>query len=262
MTKLDAVILAGADNHGSLAACTDTPYEAMIDIQGRPMVEYVVDALRASAGVGRIAVVGPAHVLDPVLKDKVFRVVQSGHSIVENLLIGIEMLQPTGKILVVTADIPLLTTAAVDDFLRLCQGREAAIYYPICSRETSERKYPGMRRTYVTLQEGTYTGCNIFVLDPAVVLKWHKTIERAVAVRKSPIGMARLLGFWFMVKFLLGRLTIQDAERRVAQVLGCPVAAVVSEFPEIGVDVDKPSDLELVTRHYRQAGALPPSLQG
>jgi GTP:adenosylcobinamide-phosphate guanylyltransferase len=234
----------------------------MIDIQGKPMIEYVVDALRASGGVGRIAVVGPAHVLDPVLKEKVYRVVQSGQSIVENLLIGIEMLQPVGKILVVTADIPLLTTAAVDDFLSLCQSREAGIYYPICSRETSERHFPGMRRTYVTLREGTYTGCNIFVLDPAVVVKWHKTIERAVAVRKSPIGMARLLGFRFMVKFLFGPLTIAEAEKRVAQVLGCPVAAVVSEFPEIGVDVDKPSDLELVTRVYRRLTGPPPALQG
>ena len=81
MTKLDAVILAGADTHGSLATCTDTPYEAMIDIQGKPMVEYVVDALRASSSVGRITVVGPAHVLDPVLREKVYSVVQSGHSI-------------------------------------------------------------------------------------------------------------------------------------------------------------------------------------
>lgn len=255
MTKLDAVVLAGADNHGSLAACTDTPYEAMIDIQGRPMVEYVVDALRASAHVDRIAVVGPEHVLGPVLADKVFRVVQSGEGIVENLLIGLEILQPRGKILVVTSDIPLLTTDAIDDFLARCEKREADIYYPICRKENNEAKYPGMRRTYVALREGTFTGGNIFLLNPATVVKWRKEIERAVAVRKSPIGMAKLLGFRLMVKFLLRTLSVQEAEERVAKVLGCPVAAVETTYPEIGVDVDKPSDLELVTRHYRSLAA-------
>lgn len=255
MPKLDAIVLAGADNHGSLAACTDTPYEAMIDIQGKPMVEYVVDALRQSAHVGRVAVVGPEHVLAPVLEGKVYRVVQSGSSIVENLLIGISILQPAGRVLVVTADIPLITTAALDDFVERCQGFDADICYPICRKEANEAKYPGMRRTYATLREGTFTGGNIFVLNPAMVVKWRREIERAVAVRKSLVGMAKLLGFRLMVKFLLGRLSIREAEERVARVLGCPVKAVETTYAEIGVDVDKPSDLELVTRHYRGLSA-------
>jgi GTP:adenosylcobinamide-phosphate guanylyltransferase len=255
MTKLDAVVLAGADNHGSLAACTDTPYEAMIDIQGRPMVEYVVDALRNSEHVGRIAVIGPEHVLGPILEGKVYRVAQSGQSIVETMLIGIEVLQPSKNVLVVTADIPLITTEAIDDFVGNCEKVRADIYYPVCRKEENEKKYPGMHRTYATLREGTFTGGNIFVLNPAMVIKWRREIERAVAVRKSVIGMARLLGFRLMVKFLLGSLSLREAEDRVARVLGCPVAAVESTFPEIGVDVDKPSDLELVTRHYRRLAA-------
>ncbi|MGE5553433.1 MAG: NTP transferase domain-containing protein [Betaproteobacteria bacterium] len=262
MTKLDAVVLAGADNHGSLAACTDTPYEAMIDIQGRPMVEYVVDALRRSENVDRIAVVGPEHVLAPILAGKVYQVVQSGHSIVENLIIGIEMLQPTGKIMVVSADIPLLTTAAIDDFVKQCASREADIYYPLCRKERNEAKYPGMRRTYVALREGVFTGGNIFILNPSMVIKWRREIERAVAVRKSPIGMAKLLGFRLMVKFLLRTLSVREAEERVAKVLGCPVAAIETAYPEIGVDVDKPSDLELVTRHYRTLAAPGKNVQG
>lgn len=261
MTKLDAVVLAGADIHGSLAACTDTPYEAMIDIQGRPMVEYVVDALRGSAHVGRVVVVGPEHVLGPVLDGKVYRVAQSGNSIVENLLIGIEMLQAEGKILVVTGDIPLLTTAAIDDFIARCAGLAADICYPICRKETNEGKYPGVHRTYATVREGTFTGGNIFILHAEVIIKWRRQIERAVAVRKSVIGMAKLLGFRMMVKFLLGRLSLREIEDRVAQVLGCPVKAVETDYPEIGVDVDKPSDLELVTRHYRALAPGKP-LQG
>ncbi len=255
MTKLDTVVLAGADNHGSLAACTDTPYEAMIDIYGRPMVEYVVEALRNSANVGRIVVVGPEHVLGPLLAGKIYRVAQCGESIVENLLIGIEMLHPTGKIMVVSADIPLLTTAAIDDFVERCRSREADIYYPICRKEENEAKYPGMRRTYAELREGVFTGGNIFILNPDIVVKWRREIERAVAVRKSVLGMAKLLGVRLMLKFLLHSLSLREAEARVAKVLGCPVAAVETTYPEIGVDVDKASDLELVIRYYRSLAA-------
>lgn len=251
---MDVIILAGADNHGPLAACTDTPYEATIMIQGRPMVDYVVDAVIQSKAAGRVVVVGPEHVLAPILSSKVYRVAQCGHSIVENLLIGLEILQPRGKILIVTSDIPLITTEAIDDFVARCEGGGADVYYPICPKEGNEAKYPGVMRTYVKLREGIFTGGNLTVLDPGVVAKHHRTIERAVAMRKKPGQMARLLGFRLLVKYLLHTLSIHEVEERVHKMFGFRGVAVICPYPEVGIDVDKPSDLDLVIRHYRGRG--------
>jgi hypothetical protein len=43
-------------------------------------------------------------------------------------------------------------------------------------------------------------------------------------------------------------LRISMLERAVSRMLDAKVAAVVSAYPEIGEDVDKPSDLEVVRR--------------
>jgi NDP-sugar pyrophosphorylase family protein len=59
----DAIILAGGENSKQLSALSPQPYEAMIEIAGKPMVSYVAQALAESPRVGRIFVIGPVQVL-------------------------------------------------------------------------------------------------------------------------------------------------------------------------------------------------------
>jgi hypothetical protein len=111
-----------------------------------------------------------------------------------------------------------------------------------------------VKRTYVHLKEGTFTGGNLVVIDPAILVKHHLMIQRAVAMRKKPGQLARLLGVRLLIKFLLRTLSIHEIEARVAKMLGFKGAAIICPYPEVGIDVDKPSDLDLVIRHYRGRG--------
>jgi len=66
---VDAVVLAGAANDGKLAMCDDAEYEALISIQGRPMVSYVLNTLRRCEQIGTIVLVCPKEVsesIDPI----------------------------------------------------------------------------------------------------------------------------------------------------------------------------------------------------
>lgn len=252
MTETDVVILAGADNHGPLKECADEPYEALISINGHPMVEYVVQAVLRSRYVKRVVVVGPKEELEPVVGPQVYKVVERGRDMVENILLGIEALQPiTGKVLLVTSDIPLISPEAIDDFLERCTSHQADVYYPIVRREANEEKYPGVRRTYVHLKEGVFTGGNMALLDPDVIRRCYQTIEQAVIMRKKPLQLSRLLGVKFIVKLLLRRLSIHEIEDRVHHKLGFVGRGIISPYPEVGIDVDKPSDLDLARQVCR-----------
>lgn len=243
---MDAVILAGAKNDGALRSVSNSPYEADIPLAGRPLLDYAVQPLTGVRGVERIVVVGPGEILSADLRDKVWRIVPCGASMVENLRLGLAALATKEKVLLLTADLPLLTAEAIEDFLERCRAREADVYYPIVERGPIEQRFPGVRRTYATLREGTFTGGNIVLLAPDAVTKHFATIERAVALRKSPLQLARLLGLVFLGKLLIGRLSIGEVEQRIEKKLGLRGAAVVTPYAEIGIDVDKPSDLALV----------------
>lgn len=250
--KVDAVVLAGAMNQGALREESSAEYEALIDVAGRPIIDYVLQALLSSQYIDRVVVVGPDS-LEVLINDKRITVTPHGASLAENIKLGLAHLSRTEKkVLLVTADIPLLTAEAVEDFLRRCEREDAAIYYPIVSKEANESAYPGVRRTYVRLREGVYTGGNLVLLAPEVIDRSYAILEKAIAMRKKPAQLARLLGLRFILKLVLHRLTIPEIERQAERILGFKGVAICSPYPDIGIDVDKPSDLELVRKALGQ----------
>lgn len=247
-----AVVLAGAKNAGKLEEVSDASHEALISIMGRPMVHYVIDALKASESIDRIVLVGP---VDPLKVEGEFEgvdLVQSGSSMVENIQIGIDHLGEDRPVLVVTSDIPLLVAEAVDDFISRTESVSADLYYPIIAKEINDERYPGVRRTYVRLKDGIFTGGNLALVEPEIVPACREVFARAVALRKKPWKLSRLLGFAFIFKLLFNRLTLQEIEARVETVLGFRGVAVITPYPEMGIDVDKPDDFQLVEKLLRE----------
>lgn len=250
-----ALILAGAPNDGPLKEAGQARYEALIEIGGRPMVEYVLDVLREAPTVGPVAIVGPPADIRAAVTLKDELLVEPGGGLLDNLERGARALRSaghTGHLLVVTSDIPLVTVEALEAFLARCRerregasGADFDAYYPMVRREASEARFPGVRRTYVGLRDGQFTGGNFALLNPDMVIERRHLFDQVVALRKDPVGMARLLGFGFIVNFLLRRLSAGDIERIVREKLGIHGAVIDVPHAEVGFDVDKPSDLAI-----------------
>ncbi|HOB08289.1 MAG TPA: nucleotidyltransferase family protein [Limnochordia bacterium] len=244
--QVDAIVLAGAKNDGKLREISPSPYEALILINGKPMLNWVVDALKSSEHVGRIVVVGYPEFKEYMDDDIVL--LECGESLVENIEIGIDYLGAKNHVLVVTSDIPMLTVEAVDDFLSRCRDQDQDMFYPIVSKEVNEAVYPGVTRTYVKIKDGTFTGGNMVLVAPKLIQESKVVIQRVVALRKKPFEIVKLLGFRILVKFVFRCLTIAEVERRVKHHFGINAKAVIISYPQIGTDVDKPSDWELACK--------------
>jgi GTP:adenosylcobinamide-phosphate guanylyltransferase len=242
---VDAVVLAGAANDGKLAMCDDAEYEALISIQDKPMVSYVLDTLRRCDQIETIVLVCPKEVsesIDPV-SDLV--PVEGRGALLENLGLGLAQLDPDKPALIVTGDVPLLTWEAICDLLAQAEARPAEIYYPVVRKEACESKFPGIKRTYMTISDGTLTGGNIALVKPSALKACGKFLDQAIATRKKPWMMGSVLGIRLILKFLVGRLSIGDIERRLEFLTGVKAMGVISDYAEIAFDVDKPKDLEL-----------------
>ncbi|WP_347489663.1 nucleotidyltransferase family protein [Desulfoscipio sp. XC116] len=251
---IDALVLAGSPNNGALKECSAARYEAMIDIKGKLMVEYVVDALKKCERIGRIAIVGPQNELAAHFQSGGREVlVNHGGNLTENVLRGLRELPGTQKVLLVTSDIPLITQRAIENFIDLCGDGQADLYYPVVPREVVEKQYSATKRTYVQLKEGVYTGGNIFLFNPGIVEECMPRGQKLVDARKSPLKLCRLVGLIFLIKFLTKNISLQEAQKKVSRLLGIKGQVVISPYPEVGVDVDKPSDLELVNKQLELA---------
>ncbi len=235
---MDAIVLAGGSADDSLAARYGVASKTLVPVRGRPMVEYTLEALRATSQINRIIYVGPIPLrgLEPAPDVAI----PDQGSMLGNLESALTETR-SRRVVVASGDNPFITPAAVRDLLE--RAPEVALVYPVIPREVVEERWPGMRRTYARLREGVFTGGNLILLDKSLFERALPLARRIVALRKKPLALARTVGWGILLKLLLGRLSIQDVERRAEQLLGVPMRALVTRYAEVGVDADSEEDI-------------------
>lgn len=230
---MEALVLAGGRT-----SKLPVSRKADLPIGDRTMVDYVIAALEAVPAVQNVT----------VARDE-------ADSLIDNLLGAIAQLSagPDDLVLIASCDIPFLTPEAVLDFLARCEpGHD--FYYPIVRKESCDRRFAGVQRTYVRLREGVFTGGNLVLVRAAILPPLADRLQRLFANRKSPVKLSRELGFGVAVQLvlsaLLRTLSVSALERRVSRSFDIRAKAVYSEYAEIGTDIDKESDLELLQRFW------------
>ena len=251
--KYDAVILAGGESTSNLRKIAPYRNEALIKIGKYPMIYYVYRALRQSASIRTIVISGPVDALKTIFpREEKLLFACSGENAIASFSNAIDVLQQYGisdRILVMPTDIPLITTPAIDDFIRRSEEIEADFYYSITTKEINDIKFPGVTRTYVKLKEGTFTGGNLFIVNRSVIKRVLDMALKLVMRRKNPLAMARLFGLNLVIRYITRQLSIEATEKRFQEVVGIKGKAIISPYAEVGIDVDKPSDLQLAQKH-------------
>lgn len=251
--SLPAVILAGGGRDDKLALAAGAPCKALVRLNGRPLMAWVAEALQLSELVERVvAVEGPNRSLTDDGQPLLPIVTAHGTGFADTLLAAVEAFPNAERILVATADLPLLTPEAVDGFIRSCQESAGELSYPVVQAEAFDRAFPGRGKTVVRLREGRFTGGNLAIVTRRFVLEQGSAIERTFDRRKSPVGLAAMFGLSFILRLVTGRLRLVDLERRGTEMLGAQLRAVPVQWPEIGFDVDDPDDLDLALSFLRE----------
>lgn len=247
--KFDALVVAGGKNDGALKQLSDQKYESLIEIDGKPMVQHVIDAVKKVEEIDDVVIVGPEE-LNEVTENNYNIIIPEGEMI-NNIKRGIEALNNQNHILIITSDIPLVTPEIIREFLHRCEKeKKYDLFYPLISKEINLKKYPEVERTYVHLNEGVFTGGNLVLVSPHIIqgpLDWY---NRILNLRKKPLQMSKMLGFKFIIKFIFRKLSISDIEERITEIIDHECKALIFEYPEIGFDVDKPSDLKMMREKY------------
>lgn len=247
--SLDAVVLAGGP-HDELAARTaGAPNKAFLEIHGVTLVERTLRALRESSSVGRIVVVAPSSMRGAAALSLADEVRPDGVRIRDSLRSGLAGFDPNAGLLVSASDLPVLSPESIDDFISRAKAADAGLTYGCIEKATHMAKYPDAPHTWARLRGGTYCGTGLITLRPRVWPALENVIERLGQARKNPLKLASLFGWRILWRYALGRLTIAQAEARASYVIGANVRAIVSPYAEIGLNVDRLSDIALAEKY-------------
>lgn len=254
--KVDAVVLAGGAGE---VIDPDARFKGLLPIAGKPMVEWVVDALNEAPSIAEVAVVVPTAEDLGIWVNKVDKLVVADQAFFKNVLAGLGAFRSDRPALIITGDLPALHAEDVEDFIEAALATKADFVYPLVRKQDMIEQFPGSKRTYIRLVEGEITGGNMMLVNPQLGERNKFIGQKLFDTRKSALRMAGALGFSFVVKLVTGRLRVVDVERKMTQLLGGRGAAVFSARAAIGADVDKPIDVivaekVLYARSGRSAG--------
>jgi len=148
-------------------------------------------------------------------------------------------------LLVTTVDHALLRPEWVSDFIADASG-DADIAILLAPEALVRAAAPTTQRTYLAFRDGRYSGCNLFLLKTDRALQaidlWRKVEQH----RKQPWKIAALLGPLMLGRYLLGLMTLDETVGRIGALAGVKAVAIRARHGLAAVDVDKPSDLDLV----------------
>jgi hypothetical protein len=248
MSFATAVVLAGSRPGGDpFAESYGTDLKALIPIVGEPMVRRPVGALLESINIGPVRILAqqPDRIREALPDDPRISVEASGDTIastLERMCVDPNLQWP---MLVTTADHALLTADMIADFLGQAKGADVAV--GVVSRNALLKRLPLTKRTWLKFRGGAYSGANLFLLGGPRVRSMLELWRSNEQNRKKAWRMLLTLGFFAFLGALLRLRTLQQTLDAVGRKLGLTIRAVELSDPLAAVDVDKPSDHELVT---------------
>ena len=245
LIRLTAVVLAGGPRDGVSALAPGAPNKAFVPIGGVTLVERTIRALRSSARVGRIVAVAPRVPGALAALGEADEIRNDGATMSESLRSGLGGLAPDDLVLVCASDLPVLTAEAIDEFVGLAEAGDADLTYACVERRVHETRFPSVPHTWATLHDGTYCGGGCVLIRPRALPGLEGLLGRLGRARKNPVRLASIFGPGVLLRYVLRTLTIAAAERRGTELLGAPVRAAVCRYPEIAINVDRPSDVPI-----------------
>ena len=248
---MDAIVIAGGipRPEDPLYTYSHGDSKALIDVAGKPMVQWVLDALGNAKQVDNVIIIGLSPKSGITCKRPIYYVSNQGRMLA-NIVAGVDKALELNKrnkyVLVVSSDIPTLKSEMVDWLVKTCMETKDDLYYGVCPKDVMEARFPGSKRTYTHLKDMDVCGADMNLTHVRMATEHLDMWESLIGSRKSPLKQAGIIGFGTLFALFTRRLTLEDAVKRVGDRIGIKGRAIVWPYAEPCMDIDKPSQLELL----------------
>ncbi len=267
---IDVVVLASGLNKIPLYEGYEPGYKALIPYQGKASIHYVLDAIRKVKGIRRIFVEGPTELLSKELESRIAqdRIVlqEGGETFVDSVVIGLEHFRASPAVLFVAADLPLIASDAITDFLVGCAGaptpRKENLFVSAVPKESYIGAFTKYTKPFNRYRDVTLCHGNLFLATPSLLEQpgIRDRVQQLYAGRKT-IKTALAFGWKVALTYVIGVellhiLTLQQMADIASRELGFGVNPILVNHPEIAIDVDEPADYEFVRERLKKRAEL------
>jgi molybdopterin-guanine dinucleotide biosynthesis protein A len=250
------LLLAGGGMPDDLKAASGASKRCLITLDGKTLLERMLDALNVALDSPRIAVNLGANEQGAELLlafgDGVSYYTCDG-GLLDAIIKGLDLLQAEAgrdigveNVLLVNVDLPLVNATHVKDLVGDAQGLGADAVWPIVEKGIVMKAFPDTKRTWVKTKQGTFTGGNIFLVKPRLIWDNRALLEKAYQNRKNPMAIASLFSPSLIMRLMSGTISVPDLEESFSKKFNAKLRLLIFRHPEVAVDLDKLDDYTLM----------------
>lgn len=248
---MDAIVTAGGIPlpEDPLYPYTNGDSKALVDVAGKPMIQWVLDALGDARHIDNVIIIGLSPKSDISCKKPLHFISNQGRmlaNIVAGVKKSLELNPRTEYVLVSSSDIPGINADMVDWLVETCMQTREDIYYGVVPRMVMEARYPGSNRTYTKLKDIQLCGADMHITHVRMATEHLDMWEELIGNRKSPLRQAATIGFGTLFKVATRSITLDELVKVITKRLDITGRPIIWKHAEPGMDVDKPHQLELV----------------
>jgi hypothetical protein len=263
--KLPFIILAGSPSErDSLMEYANVDYKSLIEVKGKTMISHIIDAVIDSHMASYLLISGiPEDLVQipdtfdkslveflPLKGEQVDNVVNTATHLFQR---GNEdpriFLSGTPHAVILTSDVPALTSGIIKRHLQNCGDRSASFYYAVVHQSKMDARFPNNGRSWIKVDRENYCGGDVMLVDVTVAKPSYPILKKILENRKNFVKAL----FWAspitFFKFIFKRVGMKDVERLMTKIFGFESRLIISEDAEVAFDVDKPFQLDIIREH-------------
>ena len=230
---MDAIVTAGGipQPQDPLYSYSHGNSKALIDVAGKPMIQWVLDALGDAKHVDNVIVMGLSPKSGVTCKKPLHFLSNQGRMLA-NIVTGVnkslELDADNEYVLIVSSDIPTLRPEMVDWLVDTCMQTDDDLYYGVCKREVMEKRFPDSKRTYTRLKDVEVCGSDISVSHVSMATEHLDMWESLIGTRKSPLKQASMIGLDTFFQVFTRSITLETLPQKF------PSASAFRDVPSSG----------------------------
>ncbi|MFU8827604.1 MAG: NTP transferase domain-containing protein, partial [Brevefilum sp.] len=245
--------------------------KALLPFLGKRLIDWPLEAINQSPYVEGLYLIGlseedvkfdfPVHYIP----------VKTTAEFADKLLAGIEYIAEQGKkpdlVVISTTDAPGIQTKDINRFFEELQAFNGAEFVlSFVPEALIEAAFPGSGRVVLRFRDHQLVPGELYALSPRAI-RIGKPLIAGISQRRrqinrqvtniSPSPVIRLLAqkplMWgVIIKYLLGRATLADAEWAFSKSFDCQTRGVIIPDAGFGMDMDLPEDYERLKTYVQE----------
>ena len=229
------------------------PLKALLPIHGKPMLEWVIDAIKSSEMIRRIFIVGMEKKQLPY--DDVIYIPHPPESKItdklqawSNWFIDHEGELPE-YVAIASGDIPTVNSEAIDYFIKNALSKNADFVQSVVTKELMEETFPSSGRSFYDFNRTRICAGDLYLFRSSKFPKAKRKLQKIQEKRKNFFLIVFFLSPFKAIKAMKGKLTLKKAEKIFKRALGIRGTSLVVPFAEVAMDVDRPNQYELALEY-------------